>query len=120
MPGGRPKKYTDGLRAELLEAFFVYIEENDIPILAEFAYENGVPRQKIYEFEEFSDAIQLCHCKKEANLEKGALTRAIDPGMAKFSLAQLGWSEKSQISGAGGAPLVPDKLVVEFVKHTDT
>ena len=122
MPAGRPPKWTKKLRAELLEAFYAYIEENDIPILAEFSYLHKIPRQMLYTFEEFSDAIVMCRAKKESNLEKGALTKALEPGMAKFSLAQLGWSEKKEITGQGGNPLIPPKMVIEFVgeQSTDT
>lgn len=106
MPGGRPIKWTKKKRLELLHRFFLYIEEHDIPIIAEFSYLNDLDRRRLYEFEEFSHAIKICISKKEANLEKGALTRAIDPGMAKFSLAQLGWSDKQEIAHSGGVRIV--------------
>jgi hypothetical protein len=105
MPGGRPVKYTKKVVKELLAAFLVYIDEHDIPILAEFAYLNKISRKRLYEFPEFSDAIELCRCKKEANLEKGALTRAIDPGFAKFSLGQLGWRDAYSIEHSVDDPL---------------
>ena len=106
---GRPQKWTEERRQEILASFFSYIDEKDIPVIAEFAYLNKIPRTKIYEWPEFRDAIELCHCKKEANLELGGLARAIDSGMAKFSLAQLGWrAEKQEVNHSGSIRIIDD------------
>lgn len=58
-----------------------------------FAFKHGISRQRLYEFEEFRELIELCHTKKEADLEIGALTGAFPPSMAIFSLKQLGWKD---------------------------
>ena len=97
MPGGRPVEWTDERKAALLAAFLAYIEESDIPIIAEFAYKNGIHKQRLYEFSEFADAIKLCTTKKEAALETMGLSRDIDTTMAIFSLKQLGWRDKQEI-----------------------
>ena len=64
---GRPRaeKYKD-----IRERLEKYIYENDIPIIAEFAYKNDYPRQYLYDLAEISDTIKKLIDKKEANLEK--------------------------------------------------
>jgi hypothetical protein len=94
---GRPKEHSDDKVAELVAKFRQYIEETDIPIIAEFAYQNDVTRQLLYEREEFSTLLKKCVAKKEVALERGALTGALNPTMAVFSLKQLGWTDKHQV-----------------------
>jgi hypothetical protein len=96
------------MRRALLEAFTAYIDEETIPSFEEFCYLHKVHRQRLYEWEEFEEAREMLVCKKISNLEKGGLTRAIDSGMARISLGQLGWSEKQEIehTGKGGGPIV--------------
>ena len=93
----RPVEWTEERRGEILRLFLSYVENNTIPIIAEFAYQNHINRQRLYEREEFSDAIKECIAKKEANLEKGALTGTLNPSMCIFSLKQIGWTDKQQI-----------------------
>lgn len=121
----RPVKYTRKRRREILAALLTYIEDTDIPIIAEFCYQNKLSRQRLYEFaedgrwpreaEEFSDALELLRCKKEANLEIGGLTRALEPKIVALSLSQLGWSEKTTLQGPDGRDLMPSTIEVEFV-----
>lgn len=89
---GRTQKYKN-IRADLEK----YIEETDIPIVAEFAYKNNIPRQYLYELEEISDTIKRLIDKKEAQLERLALKGEIDKTMAVFSLKQLGWKDQQDI-----------------------
>jgi hypothetical protein len=87
----RPREWD---RAELLEALTQYIDNTDIPILAEFAHEHGILRQRMYEWPELEDAIKACITKKEFALEKKALSGDVNCTMAIFSLKQLGWTDK--------------------------
>lgn len=91
---GRPIKYTKKRINEIKRILEIYIIETDIPIIAEFAYKNHIPRQKLYEFKELNDTIKELIDKKEANLERMALEGEIEKTMAIFSLKQLGWSDK--------------------------
>lgn len=90
----RPKaeKYINV--AEMLEK---YVENSDIPILAEFAYKNNLTREYLYtlskEDTRLFNAIKKCTQKKEAVLELGALSGSLNSTMAIFSLKQLGWSD---------------------------
>ena len=94
---GRPTKYTKEVLSDLVKRFDKYIESNTIPIIAEFAYTNNIPRQKLYEFPEFNDTIKRCIDKKETNLEKGVLSGKLNASMGIFSLKQLGWRDRQEI-----------------------
>ena len=97
--GGRPRKWTPAKRKELLELFHKYIEETEIPVIAEFAYLNWISLQKLYEFDEFRESLKIAITKKQANLEKGGLGNKINTTMAIFSLKQLGWSDNQFPAG---------------------
>lgn len=94
---GRPKKYTKQRIKEILINLEIYIANTCIPIIAEFAYQNEIPRQYLYEIKELSDTIKRLIDKKEANLERLALDNKINHVMAIFSLKQLGWKDKSEV-----------------------
>lgn len=87
--------------AELLAAFADYIDNTDIPILAEFAFQNNMLRETIYKYDEFSTLRKRCIDKKEAMLERKGLLGEIDKSMAIFSLKQLGWSDRQAIEHSG-------------------
>jgi hypothetical protein len=91
-PGGRPRKYD---RESLLEEFLAYIEATDIPIIAEFASQQGVPRGLLYDWPEFSAQVKSCIDTKEAQLERKALAGEINVAMAIFSLQQLGCTDRA-------------------------
>ena len=91
---GRPPKVKEVDMPELVEKFRTYIEETDIPIIAEFAYMNGFGKQYFHERQEFSNLIKVAIAKKESALERGTLTGTLNPAMAVFSLKQLGWRDK--------------------------
>lgn len=104
----RPREWD---RAALLEALLNYVEETEIPIVAQFAYTHGINRQRLYEWDELADAIKACTTKKEAQLEALALANKINCSMAIFSLKQLGWKdthEQTHRGDAGG----PIKIVI--------
>lgn len=118
MAGGRPRKYSNEQVSALLEKFNKYIDNADVPIIAEFAYQNGVLRETIYDYEEFSTLRKRCIDKKEAQLERLALDGLIDKTMAIFSLKQLGWSDKQRVEHAGD-PAAPVTLVYQPVAAPD-
>ncbi len=96
----RPREYD---REQLLVDFARYIEETEIPIVAEFAYKHGLTKQFMYDCEEFSDLVKRCTTKKEAALEAKALGGDVNVTMAIFSLKQLGWSDRQDITHKGDA-----------------
>jgi len=90
----RPVKYTKEVQLEIKADMEKYIEETDIPILAEFAYTRDIRRNKLYELDELKDTIKRMMEKKEAQLEKLAELNIINTTMAVFSLKQLGWRDR--------------------------
>lgn len=82
---------------DLKQKMIDYTAKEEIPIVAEFAYLNGIPRQYLYEIEELTDTIKLLVSKKEANLERKAIKGECPPAFAIFSLKQLGWKDKSEV-----------------------
>ena len=93
----RPRSRTQTQDEELFDRFKKYIDNTTLPIIAEFAYMNDIERQYLYDNEMFSTLLKKCIAKKEANLEKGALTGKLNPSMAIFSLKQLGWKDKKEV-----------------------
>lgn len=91
---GRPPKVKEVDMPELVEKFRTYIEETDIPIVAEFAYTNDLDRRWLYERQEFSTLLKKCVDKKEVALERGMLTGSLNATGSIFSLKQLGWRDK--------------------------
>lgn len=101
---GRPVEYTPTRLEKIRKAMIKYTDESEIPILAEFAYTNNLPRQKLYEFDELRDAIKRLMAKKEAQLEVGALSGRLNAPMAIFSLKQLGWRNESPVKDSDDRP----------------
>jgi hypothetical protein len=114
---GRPRKYNDEQIQEIINSFNEYIDNIDIPIVAEFCYQNSILRKTLYEYPEFSDTIKRAIDKKEAQLERKALYNEVDHTMAIFSLKQLGWKDKQEVQHEGNivVNVVPAS---EYVKDT--
>ena len=110
----RPKEWTPARINKVRLALEEYTETTEIPIIADFAYKNHINRQTLYDLAEmdskFSDAMKRIIAKKESALEIKALSGDVVPSMAIFSLKQLGWSDKQDIthSGSLGVVLVDD------------
>lgn len=94
---GRPKEWTPERISGLIALIEQYTEETEIPILAEFCYKNNIYKQLLYDMPEFSDAIKKLISKKEAQLERKALSGEVNVATAIFSLKQLGWRDKQEI-----------------------
>ena len=65
MPGGRPRKYSDQFRADLLKKFQEYIDKTDCPFIVNFAVQNDIYKELIYDFDEFSQYIKKARTKCE-------------------------------------------------------
>ena len=122
MAGGRPKKYTTADIEEIKQKLVEYIEVTDIPIIAEFAYKNRIPRHRLYDYEEFSTLIKEMIDKKEANLERMGLNKEVDRTMAVFSLKQLGWSDRQglELTGKDGGPIEIDSPRDKIASRIDS
>lgn len=112
--------YTPERIEQILIELDLYIENTDIPIVAEFAYKNHIPRQTLYELDPLRDTIKRLISKKEAQLERKALNREIDHTMAIFSLKQLGWVDKKEIKHSGEIKTINiDEKINEIEKNLD-
>jgi len=107
---GRPRNYTDKQVEKFLKLFEEYIKDTDIPIISEFAYLNDLPREIIYDYEEFTTLRKKAINKKEAQLEKLGLLNVVNSSMAIFSLKQLGWSDKQDIEHSGNVKIDSDAI----------
>lgn len=101
----RPRKLTKKRVSELVKAMEEYTANTDVPILSEFAYQHGVLRETIYDYDEFSTVRKALIAKKEAQLERLALVGVVDKTMAIFSLKQLGWSDKQAVDHTVNGPV---------------
>jgi predicted transcriptional regulator len=106
-------KYDNAFKKDIEKKLIKYINETEIPIIAEFAYQNNIPRSSLYDFENISELLKKTISKKEAQLEKLALTGNINTTMAIFSLKQIGWRDKHEIEGSGEITLNIIKKVVD-------
>jgi hypothetical protein len=113
------RKWTPTAREELLAALMAYVDDTEIPILAEFAVQNHVRRQALYEFTDLADAIKECIDKKEAGLERLMLTGKATTGCI-FSLKQLGWKDTQSIEHSGSidfyANLTPEERMARIAE----
>lgn len=103
---GPPIKYTKERLKEIAEMIDNYTNASDIPIIAEFAYQNGFYREELYKHEELNYALRRLIDKKEAQLEKLALFNVINSTMASLSLKQLGWRDRQDLNIGGGIQIV--------------
>lgn len=89
---------------EMIEIIDKYTNETDIPILKEVCYQNYWNYDYITELqrnnENLSWSIKRLLNKKEAQLERLSLTKVIDRTTAIFSLKQLGWKDRQEVSFA--------------------
>lgn len=113
---GRPRTFTDEQVAEIREKLVQYIATTEIPIVAEFAYQNDINRQILYDYPEFSTLTKKLIAKKEAQLERKGLMNEVNSTMAIFSLKQLGWSDKQEMKIEGGDTPVEIKQTIDKVK----
>ena len=102
---GRPKKYTPELTAELLEDFDRYIDETEIPIVKEWCVSHKIPSNHVYDLDGFAEPIKRCIDKKEVGIQRAAHAGTIPPAIAIFTLKQLGWKDRQEVTGADGGPL---------------
>ena len=103
---GRPRTFTDEQVAEIRDKLAQYIATTEIPIVAEFAYQNDINRQILYDYPEFSTLTKKLIAKKEAQLERKGLMNEVNSTMAIFSLKQIGWTDKQETKIDGGVQIV--------------
>jgi hypothetical protein len=93
--------YTPERLEQIENDILEYTENTEIPVLAEFAYLNGIIREELYKHKELSYAIKMLMAKKEYSLERKAIDGTVIPSFAIFSLKQMGWTDKQNIELSG-------------------
>jgi len=120
---GRPVTiWTEENQIKLSDKLLAYIDDNEIPILAEFAYQNDITREFLYQLKELTYAIKKCHDKKESALERNAINGKINVTMAIFSLKQLGWKDKQEFehTGKDGGEILIKEIIVNRDEAANT
>lgn len=112
---GRPREWD---RGDLLSKLTEYVDFTDIPIVAEFAYQNDINRQDLYAMVELSDALKRCIAKKESALERKALSGDVNCSMAIFSLKQLGWKDTHEQTHKTDVPVAVTLLSSDIPPHS--
>lgn len=102
--GGRPPKLSMEERAEVLEAFFLYIERTPDPTVVGFcaydpvASQYFLTRNNLNDWDEFSTLQKYCIEKQEAYLLQAGGTGRYNPTMAIFRLKQPQHGYKDHIN----------------------
>lgn len=104
-PGGRPKQWTPEAIESLANSLENWSREPSAMFLASFSRDNGIHRQRLYEFakqsEKFADALKRAETACEANIAEGTADGAIPPAFGIFGLKQRGWTDKQEIEHSG-------------------
>jgi hypothetical protein len=87
---------------EMVDIIERYTDDTEIPILKEVAYQNYWNYDTIMKYQRVNEnlmqSIKRLLDKKEAQLERKGLNKEIDRTVAIFSLKQLGWKDRQEIS----------------------
>jgi hypothetical protein len=131
--GGRPPKLTPEERAEVLQAFRLYIERTPDPTLVGFVAFDPVPikymvtRDNIKDWDEFSPLQKIAIEKQEAFLLQAGGTGRYNTTLAIFRLKQPqhGYTDKVDADITSGGDKIQPVLVKfissgEDVGNTDT
>jgi len=104
---------------EMVDIIERYTDDTEIPILKEVAYQNYWNYDTIMKYQRVNEnlmqSIKRLLDKKEAQLERKGLNKEIDRTVAIFSLKQLGWKDRQEISfGEEQA----DEINIKVIKST--
>lgn len=111
---GRPRKVDV---QNLIDGVDEYLASTTLPIVAEYALQNGITREYLYQLAskeeeegrpELSHAIKRIAETKAIVLEKGALIGKFSASMAIFSLKQLGWKDRPEDKSEGAGVTIVD------------
>jgi hypothetical protein len=114
------RKYTDKQIEDIKSQLEKYINDNEIPIVAEFAYQNNIPRTTLYEI--VPSLLKSLIDKKESQLEKLALNAKVNATMAIFSLKQMGWRDRHEVENVNtnmNIDVKSDKELKDLQKDMD-
>jgi hypothetical protein len=117
---GKPIKYTQKQRLELLKELEAYIKSEEFPSMPQFCVKHGISKQRIYEWakdeklnsegresyplgEYFTELIQLMNTRQEAFIEEHVMVGHLSVAWAVFKMKQpnIGWVDKSDVGLSG-------------------
>ena len=121
MPGGRPFTFD---REDIKEKAKEYLESEGYKTITSFCVKYRISRKHFYriceedeELRHIGEAIQL---EREQALEEKGLSNEYNAGMARFALAQCGWSEKQEIKQDHTSKGESLNATVKFVTNKPT
>jgi len=107
-PMDSPDVWTPEHIAEVAERLWIYILKTDCPVLAEFCFDEGINRRRIYEFPELLEVKDMLLEKRAAYFDKaGRLLSREDGPRGAFILRAL--------ANVGGASMVEKSETTEHV-----
>ena len=87
---------------EMIEIIEKYTEETELPILKEVCYLNNWNYDTVMRLQRENEllyqSIKRLLAKKEVVLEKKGLDGSMNKSMAMFSLKQLGWRDRQEVT----------------------
>lgn len=89
-------------RKYMVDRINTYTDGTPVPILKELCYQEHWKYDTVMKtaqrHEAVREAIDRMMMRKEAQLEKGALTGTLNSSQARLSLHQLGWKSKQEVT----------------------
>jgi hypothetical protein len=123
MRRGAPTKYNI---EDIVKSLQEYVEQTALPVISRFCTQYGIPREYLYQLAQLSDdlsySIKIAIAKKEAELEEGGLQGRYAAAMAIFSLKQLGWKDRHDITSNDKTLFKPtdeERAIVEKALSND-
>ena len=123
---GRPTKYTPVIVKKALDYLDNYEKkyENVVPSVIGMARVLDVNKSTLHRWAEdkennFCDILERCKNLQEEILINGGLLGDFNPSIVKLMLGKHGYHDKqdSQVTGAGGQPLIPHNApMVKYVE----
>jgi hypothetical protein len=115
----RPTKYNDKVVAQAKNYLNTWEEAGDmIPSVEGLALNLKLARQTLYnwgdEYPEFLDILEEINIVQKKTLINKGLSGAFNSNITKLVLGKHGFSEKQEISGTDGQPLIPDVIKVIY------
>ena len=103
-------KYSEEFKANLLNKFIHYIDDNEYPQFNKFAYQNNIPSSTLHNFAlqdkensetinrpSWADAIKKAFDKRIAYLEENTVKQKISVPAGIFILKQHGYSDNQKV-----------------------
>ena len=127
MPAGRPTLYSPEVVAKAthyLEHFNEDPYNDEIPSVCGLSLAIKVSRSTVYtwdteEKQEFSDILENINARQHQELINKGLNGTFNSNICKLALGKHGYSDKNEIAGKDGAPLIPEQMTdLELARRT--